>query len=713
MDIRTLIILALILFTGVILFIFIRQTGKLRSALHALEENEMLKKTLETVETNQKKLEELEDIIASADIGIWRIELSDDQSQPPVLFADREMKKLLAVKEDQKLTPEEMYEFWYSRIKESSLAAVTDCVNELIAGKKSEITYIWIHPIQGEQYVRCGGTAYHVDGKGYVLRGYHSNVTVAVEMEQQHKEELAEALIASQHANKAKTTFLNNMSHDIRTPMNAIIGFTTLAATHIDNKRRVQDYLNKIMTSSNHLLSLINDVLDMSRIESGRVRIEENEYHLPDIMHDLRNILQADIRSKRLDFFIDTVDVVDEDIFCDKLRLNQVLLNCMSNAIKFTKPGGTVGIRVIQKEGAPAGYANFEFIVKDNGIGMNPEFIQHIFEPFTREESSTVSGIPGTGLGMSITSNIVDMMGGTISVKSEKYVGTEFIIALRFRLGTGSHRRVSVIRSLEGMRALVADDSMDTCTSVSKMLSKIGMNPDWTMSGREAVYKAKFSYEIGSPYKAFIIDWLMPDMNGVEVVRQIRSEIGDDTPIIILTAYDWSDIEDEAREAGVTAFCSKPIFLSDLYEILSGHTDTSYSFQTCPEPAEFDGKRILIVEDNDLNREIASELIGQTGASIETAANGQIAVDKVASSAEGYYSLIFMDIQMPVMDGLKATGAIRALPRKDAATLPIIAMSANAFAENVEKSLAAGMNDHLAKPLDMAKVIAAISKYTS
>ena len=692
-----------------IFFLYALQTNKLKSTIHALEENEALKKALETIEANQKKLEEIEDIIASTNIGIWRIELFDGQA--PRMMADREMRKLLAI-ENQDLTPEETYNVWHSRIKDTSLSSVTNSVNEMISGKKSENTYIWIHPVQGEQYVRCGGTAYHIEGKGYILRGYHSNVTEEVMTKQQHKQELAEALIAAQHANKAKTTFLNNMSHDIRTPMNAIIGFTSLAATHIDNKERVEDYLNKIMTSSNHLLSLINDVLDMSRIESGRMRIEENEYHLPDIMHDLRNILQADIRSKRLDFFIDTVDVVDEDIFCDKLRLNQVLLNCMSNAIKFTKPGGTVGIRVIQKGGSPAGYANFDFIVKDNGIGMNQDFTQHIFEPFTREENSTVSGIPGTGLGMSITSNIVDMMGGTISVKSEKHVGTEFTISLRFRLGSNPQRRVSVIKDLEGTRALVADDNMDTCTSVSKMLSKIGMNPDWTMSGTEAVYKARFAYEIGTPYKAFIIDWLMPDMNGVEVVRRIRAEIGNDTPIIILTAYDWSDIEDEARKAGVTAFCAKPIFLSDLYEILSGHTNATYTFRSRPETVDFCGKRILIVEDNDLNREIAAELIGQTGALIETAANGQIAVDKVASSEEGYYSLIFMDIQMPIMDGLKATRAIRALHRQDAATLPIVAMSANAFAENVEKSLAAGMNDHLAKPLDMAKVIAAIAKYS-
>lgn len=303
------------------------------------------------------------------------------------------------------------------------------------------------------------------------------------------------------------------------------------------------------------------------------------------------------------------------------------------------------------------------------------------------------------------------MMGGTIAVWSEKNVGTEFTLSLCFRLGSNPVRIVP-LKNLEGMRALVADNSMDTCTSVSKMLNTIGMKPDWTMSGMEAVYKAKFAYEIGNPYQVFIIDWLIPDLNGVEAVRRIRAAIGDATPIMILTAYDWSDMEDEAREVGVTAFCAKPLFFSELYEILCGNQPEEPKLLASEKMADFSGKRILIVEDNELNREIAMEFIGQTGAAIETAENGQIAVDMVSSSEEGYYSLIFMDIQMPVMDGLEATRTIRALNRGDAATLPIVAMSANAFMENVETSLAAGMNDHLAKPLDMAKVIETIKTYT-
>lgn len=525
--------------------------------------------------------------------------------------------------------------------------------------------------------------------------------------------ELTEALEAAQHANKAKTTFLNNMSHDIRTPMNAIIGFTSLAATHIDNTEQVKDYLSKIMASSNHLLSLINDMLDMSRIESGYVKINENECHLSTIMHDLRNILQSDVRAKRLDFFIDTVDVVDEDIICDKLRLNQILINCMGNAIKFTGPGGTVGIRIIQKADTSDGKAHFDFVIKDNGIGMSEEFVAHMFEPFTREESSTVSGVPGTGLGMSITKYIVDMMGGKISVKSKKDIGTEITISLAFKLGNNP-RRVKVIKNLVGLRALVADDSMDTCVSVSRMLESIGMTAEWTMSGKEAVYKAKYAHEDGKPYKAFIIDWLMTDMNGVEVVRRIRGEIGDDTPIIILTAYDWSDIEQEARAAGVTAFCAKPIFLSDLYGVLCEKVENNSGHDAEEEmDMDFTGKRVLLVEDNELNMEIATEIIGRTGVRIDTATDGNIAVDMFKASAPGTYDMIFMDIQMPVMDGYEATRQIRNLDREDAGEVPIVAMTANAFVEDKQISYDAGMNEHTSKPIEIKDLYRIMRKYLS
>ena len=506
-------------------------------------------------------------------------------------------------------------------------------------------------------------------------------------------------------ANRAKREFLFNMSHDIRTPMNAIIGFTSLAATHIDNKEQVLDYLKKISTSSQHLLSLINDVLDMSRIESGKVKIEEKAVHLPDLVHDVRSIIQPNVSAKRLSLFIDTMDVENEDIITDPLRLNQILLNILSNAVKFTPTGGMISIRIAQKNGAPKGRGCYEFRIKDNGIGMSEEFQKHIFEAFSREESSTVSGIQGTGLGMSITKNIVDLMGGTIAIESEPGKGSEFIVDLCFAL-SGQKVEPKPLPQLEGLRALVADDDTDTCLSVSTMLSKIGMRPEWTISGREAVIRTRYAMEQGDEFSVYIIDWLIPDMNGIEVVRQIRKVIGKNCPIIILTAYDWADIEEEARAAGVTAFCEKPLFLSELRKVLA----EPFCAEPVPElsqpnAADLKGKKLLLVEDNALNRELAQEILKEAGFAVDTAEDGEIAVRKMKQAVPGQYDLILMDIQMPKMDGYEATRQIRALPDAAKADIPIFAMTANAFEEDRQNALKAGMNGHIAKPLDIPHLL--------
>ncbi|MDD6881982.1 MAG: response regulator [Firmicutes bacterium] len=523
------------------------------------------------------------------------------------------------------------------------------------------------------------------------------------------KKMLVDALAAAEHANRAKTAFLNNMSHDIRTPMNAIIGYTALAASHLHNVDTIRDYLNKISISSSHLLSLINDVLDMSRIESGRVKIEEKEVHLPDVLHDLRTIIQSNITSKRQDLFIDTQDIVNEDIITDKLRLNQVLLNIVSNAIKFTPVGGTISIRISEKPCALSGYTTYEFRIKDNGIGMSEEFQKHIFESFSREQTSTVSGIQGTGLGMAITKNIVDMMGGKISVKSEEGKGTEFTVILDCKLSDTIIRN-ETIPELQGARALVADDDTNTCMSVSKMLKKIGMRADWTVSGKEAIVRAKEAYEEGDEFRAYIIDWLMPDMNGIETVRRIRKVIGDSTPIIILTAYDWSDIEVEAREAGVTAFVAKPLFMSELREVLTRPIRTEIAKEEKVDVNLFKGKKILLVEDNELNQEIASEILAEAGFMVDVANDGIVAVDKVATEPSDCYDLILMDIQMPKMNGFIATREIRTLNDNSKANIPIIAMTANAFDEDKKNAFEAGMNGFIAKPINIDEVFKALSK---
>ncbi|MDE6625899.1 MAG: transporter substrate-binding domain-containing protein [Lachnospiraceae bacterium] len=536
-----------------------------------------------------------------------------------------------------------------------------------------------------------------------VLVGFR-NIDEIVRQEQEQKQALAEALEQAQHANRAKTAFLNNMSHDIRTPMNAIIGFTSLAATHLDSRETVRNYLDKIMTSSKHLLSLINDVLDMSRIESGKVRINEEETSLPEIMHDLKTIVQSDVKAKQFEFYIDTVDVTNETIICDKLRLNQVLLNILSNAMKYTKAGGTVSVRIIQTESDPDGYASYQFRIKDNGIGMSEEFLKHVFEPFEREQTATVSGIQGTGLGLAITKNIIDMMNGTVEVESEVGKGTEFIVSFRFRT-LNQPQKTEHLEKLENLRALIVDDDVNTCMSVSKMLSSIGMNPDWTTQGKEAVVRTEFAIEENKPYSAYIIDWLMPDMNGIEVVRRIRKVIGDTATIIILTAYDWADIEDEAKEAGVTAFCSKPIFLSELHQILVAPY-TEPEADTKEESDELlKGKKILLVEDNEINQEIAREILEAAGLVIDIVDDGTKAVDTIKNVEAGTYDLILMDIQMPIMDGYEATRQIRALEDSARASVPIVAMTANAFDEDKQKAMEVGMNGHVAKPIDIPNLM--------
>ena len=553
---------------------------------------------------------------------------------------------------------------------------------------------------------------FHIVAMGSEVAGRTKYILVMSDRTADRKinQALSEAVAAAEAASRAKSTFLSNMSHDIRTPMNAIIGFTTLAVSNIDNQERVKDYLTKTLSSSRHLLALINDILDMSRIESGKLHLEETEVNLAEMLHDIKTIVSGQIHAKQLELYMDALDVADEDVYCDRTRMGQILLNLLSNAIKFTPAGGTVSVRIRQLAGTVRDCAQYEFRVRDNGIGMSPEFAQKIFEPFERERTSTVSRIQGTGLGMAITRNIVEMMGGTIKVQTEKNRGTEFIICLPLRVQTGS-RREEKIAELAGLKALVVDDDFNTCDSVAKLLTRVGMRAEWTLSGREAVLRARQSIELGDPCRAYIIDWRLPDMNGIEVTRQIRS-LNDDTPIIILTAYDWSDIEGEAKAAGVTAFCSKPMFLSDLRDTLLtaiGHMQTADEQDILPgKNADFRGRHILLVEDNELNREIAMTILHEYGFLVDTAENGAVAVEKIRTSDPGRYDLVLMDVQMPVMDGCTATRRIRALKDPARAAVPIVAMTANVFEEERKRAFDCGMNGFLSKPIVVEELIDAL-----
>ena len=581
----------------------------------------------------------------------------------------------------------------------------------LLVNEQREWDFEYVHKKTGEQ------RWFHIIAMGSEIEKKQKCIIVMSDRTADRKmnQALSDAVSAAETANRAKITFLSNMSHDIRTPMNAIIGFTTLAVSNIENQEKVRDYLGKILASSNHLLSLINDILDMSRIESGKIHLEETKVNLSDLLHDLKTIISGQIHAKQLELYMDAMDVTDEDIYCDKTRLNQVLLNLLSNAIKFTPAGGTVSVRLRQFPSTQKDCAQYEIRVKDNGIGMSQEFAQKIFDPFERERTSTVSKIQGTGLGMAISKNIVNMMGGTIEIKTQKNKGTEFIIRLMFRIQSEQHR-VEKITELEGLKALVVDDDFNTCDSVTKMLVKVGMRSEWTLSGKEAVLRAKQSIELGDAFHAYIIDWRLPDMNGIEVTRQIRS-LGDDTPIIILTAYDWSEIEVEAKAAGVTAFCAKPMFMSDLRETLMtalGQKKEQNNDDVLPEADfNFKNKHILLVEDNELNSEIATEILTEYGFIVDTAENGAEALEKVSTSKPGTYDLVLMDVQMPVMNGYEATKCIRKLKDPALANISILAMTANAFDEDRKKALESGMDGFLSKPIVIEELVQALkNKFT-
>ena len=547
---------------------------------------------------------------------------------------------------------------------------------------------------------------------GYVAVIGTKNVDDLIKKERKQEMALQEAFHAAEAANKAKTDFLSNMSHDIRTPMNGIIGMTAIAAAHIDDKERVQDCLQKITRASKHLLSLINEVLDMSKIESGKVDLMEEEFNLSDLIDNLLSMISPQIEEHHHELSVNISGVIHEDVIGDSLRIQKVFTNLMGNAVKFTPDGGKIQISISEKPSRQAKVGCYEFVFKDNGIGMSEEFLEQVFEPFSRAADGRVSKIQGTGLGMPISRNIVRMMGGDIKVKSRLGEGSQFIVTMYLKLQ--DHKELNRDKFVD-LDVLVADDDLLSLTSCCGMLDDLGMKTKGVFTGADAVKEIVLRHEQQQDYFAAIIDWKMPDMDGIATTKAIRKAVGNDVPVIIISAYDWSDIEQEARAAGANAFISKPLFRSRLEKTFHSLVEQEEPVAEQPfsrlEKMNLSGYRALLVEDNDLNAEIAAEILGTTGLLVEHAADGTEAVDKISGCEDGYYDIVFMDIQMPKMNGYDATRAIRAMDRNYCKRVPIIAMTANAFAEDVQAAKTVGMNEHIAKPLDLKILIRTLNRW--
>ena len=526
----------------------------------------------------------------------------------------------------------------------------------------------------------------------------------------QQMKSLDKARKTAEHATQAKSEFLSNMSHDIRTPMNAIVGMTAIATANIDDKEQVQSCLKKITLSSKHLLGLINDVLDMSKIESGKMTLSLELVSLREVMDGIVSIVQPQVRTKNQQFNVFIHDIEVENVYCDSVRLNQVMLNLLSNAIKFTPDGGSISVSLYE-EASPKGadHVRTHIVVQDTGIGMTPEFQKKIFDSFTREDSTRVHKTEGTGLGMAITKYIVDAMGGTIEVQSELEKGSQFHVTLDLeKMDTPEAEMI-----LPDWNMLVVDDDQQLCETAAASLKSIGIHADWTLDGESAIEMTEKHYQERNAYHIILLDWKLPGIDGIETARRIRQRLGDDVPILLISAYDWSEIEHEAREVGINGFISKPLFRSTLYHSLKQFTGEAPAAeeQADTQFASLAGIHVLLAEDNELNWEIAHDLLtAELGLQLDWAENGQICVDKFRQSPEGYYAAVLMDIRMPVMTGYQATEAIRAMERSDR-DIPIIAMTADAFAEDAKKCLDCGMNAHIAKPIDIKEVAKLLKKY--
>lgn len=545
-----------------------------------------------------------------------------------------------------------------------------------------------------------------------VIYTIYTDITDLKEMQlelEKRTEELNEALLAAEKANRAKSEFLSRMSHDIRTPMNAIVGMTEIAAGHLGDSDKVQDCLKKIDLSSKHLLGLINDVLDMSKIESGKMTINRDIMSLPEILENVVAIVQPGMKAKSQKFSVRLHNVRHEQFMSDALRLRQIFVNILSNAVKFTPTGGSISMEVTEAENEKDGYVQLQFVFSDTGIGMKPQFLKHLFDAFTREQDSRVDKTEGSGLGMAITKKIVEILDGSIDVESREGDGSVFTVSLPMKLAVQPEYD---LEKMPELRILVVDDDAIMCEYTMQMLKDLGIQGDWSANGSDALKMMMELKEKGIGYDAVILDWMMPEQDGLETAQMIREKLGEELPILIISAYDWADIETEARTVGVSGFLTKPLFPSTLLRGIQRYV-LGQNTEICREEPvyEFSGRRFLLAEDNAMNMEIAVELLSVSGAVVDHVKDGKECVEQFQTSPEGYYDVILMDIQMPVMNGYEATRAIRALPRKDARTVPILAMTADVFQEDVAAAKEAGMNGHLAKPIDIQSIKREIHRF--
>ena len=605
----------------------------------------------------------------------------------------------------------------FSRLDETSRNTMNAHISCMLKGEPVHFVIQSKDKNGNDAWLQLNGECIGWEGDEPIYLIVYINITDITEQRELQKKlekqskQLKEALKSAEQANQAKSDFLARMSHDIRTPMNAIMGMATIAKAHVDEHERILDCMEKINGASKLLLSLINEVLDMSKIESGRLILSEDEFNVGELLQDLVVMMQPEIKNKQQTLNIHVKNLRHENVKGDTQRIKQVLMNILSNAIKYTPENGRITIEIYEKD-PHNGIGNYQFVFEDNGRGMKPEFLDKIFEPFERASDDEIKRIQGTGLGMSISHKIIQMMGGDIKVESEYGKGSRFTIDMPL---VCRDQKPDDKIEVEGLEVLVVDDDKIACLNTSSCLREIGINSECVYSGREAIEKVRQHHLAEKEYFAVIIDLKMPQMNGIETTRQIRRFVGADVPIIILSAYDLEEYEAEAKEVKANGFITKPLYKSKLLQVLRSFLDEGDQ----PEPirpfklsnVDYSGKRILLVEDNELNREIAVEIIGSTGITIDTAINGLDAVHKVAQSEEGFYQIILMDIQMPIMDGYEATRQIRSLQRRDIAHMPIIAMTANAFSEDVTNAIKAGMNYHLAKPIDIGALMGILSKY--